>query len=161
MDTEALRRRYRPDKIRVLLVGKSPPVGGTFFYAATSKLFRYTKTAFEQALDRVWPTDEAFLQFFRGEGFFLDDLCLQPVNSLPNPERRRARREGVGPLSVRLAACRPEAVLVTPKGMLPQVVAALRQSGMDTHPVALPFPAMSWQRAYVEGLARYLRERHR
>lgn len=92
MQAEELRRQYRPDNVRVLMVGESPPVGGTFFYAANSNLFRHTKAAFEKALRRTWSPDEAFLQFFSREGFFLDDLCLHPVNGLPNAERRRARK---------------------------------------------------------------------
>jgi hypothetical protein len=42
MTTEVLRGRYRPDVIRVLLVGESPPAGGTFFYAANYNLYRAT-----------------------------------------------------------------------------------------------------------------------
>jgi hypothetical protein len=31
---ERLRRRYRPEPVRVLLVGESPPASGRHFYAA-------------------------------------------------------------------------------------------------------------------------------
>lgn len=161
MEAEELRRQYLPNNVRVLMVGESPPVGGTFFYAANSNLFRYTKVAFEKALGRTWSSDEAFLQFFSREGFFLDDLCLHPVSGLPNAERRRSRKAGIGPLSERLAEYKPESLVVTPKAILSDVMAAIRQSGNGIRPLALPFPAMSWQQAYVDGLIVFLKDRYR
>ena len=50
MTTEELRRRYRPETVRALFVGESPPAGGTFFYAANSNLYRFTEQAFRAAL---------------------------------------------------------------------------------------------------------------
>jgi hypothetical protein len=35
---ESLRQSYRPQQVRVLFVGESPPAGGTFFYRANSNL---------------------------------------------------------------------------------------------------------------------------
>jgi len=49
VDPDELRARYCPDVVRVLFVGESSPAGGTFFYAANSKLYFATKHAFEQA----------------------------------------------------------------------------------------------------------------
>jgi hypothetical protein len=34
VETEALRNVYRPERVRVLFVGESPPVSGAFFYQA-------------------------------------------------------------------------------------------------------------------------------
>ncbi|HEX7122503.1 MAG TPA: hypothetical protein VF178_09065 [Gemmatimonadaceae bacterium] len=101
------------------------------------------------------------MQFLSCKGFFLDDLCLHPVNGLPDAERRRARKAGIGPLSKRLAKYKPKSLIVTPKAILPDVMAAIRQSGNGIQPLALPFPAMGWQWAYVDGLIAFLKDRYR
>ncbi len=46
----ALRRRFRPSQIAVLLVGESPPAGDTFFYDGDSNLFCHTWKAFMMAI---------------------------------------------------------------------------------------------------------------
>ena len=78
MDTEELRKSYKPDKVKILFVGESPPAGGTFFYNANSNLYRNTKKAFEIALEKEWSYD--FLSDFKKMGCYLVDLCLIPVN---------------------------------------------------------------------------------
>jgi len=82
VDTEGLRKSYRPERIIVLLVGEAPPPNGTFFYKCDSNLFRYTKEAFATAFNLQFNSDTDFLTFFRGRGFFLDDLRLQPITGL-------------------------------------------------------------------------------
>ena len=157
MNFERLRKRYAPSNVRVLLVGESPPAGGTFFYAGNSNLFRYTKAAFEQAHQQAWTSHEQFLKFFQREGFYLDDLCLDPVNGLPNAVRRKCRHAGVHSLASRIARRDPNHVLVTPKVILPQVKRAIELAGSQADIHALPFPAMSWQQAYVDDLVTFLR----
>jgi hypothetical protein len=50
----------------VLFVGESPPVGGTFFYAANSKLYFAIKRALDQAVPDL--VDDDFLVPFRSLG---------------------------------------------------------------------------------------------
>lgn len=155
--TEQLRSRYRPRHIRVLLIGESPPVGGTFFYAANSNLYRYTRRAFEAALEQEWSTDEAFLDFLRDFGFFLDDLCLEPVNGMTRSDRESARTAGESSLADRLVSMRPQHVAVTPKAISKHVKRSLATAGIGAQPEALPFPAMSWQADYVAAMTGFLR----
>ena len=157
MDTETLRARYKPDRVQILLIGESPPVGGTFFYAANSNLFRYTREAFEAALDRTWASDDDFLMFLKQCGFYLEDLCLEPVNGLASADRRAARCTGEESLAERLASISPEAVCVTPKAIASNVERAVSTAGLDVVPTLLPFPAMSWQAAYVTEMTTFLR----
>ena len=84
VDVERLRRRYRPQRIRLLFVGESAPAGGTFFYAENSTLYFETREAFAKQF-REELANRSFLDFFRGLGCYLDDLCLEPVNHLPDP----------------------------------------------------------------------------
>lgn len=73
---ERLRRRYQPDRIRVLLVGESPPASGRHFYAASSGLYRAIRDTFvaSQLL-----TDR---EGVRDNGWLLRDLSPQPLNRL-------------------------------------------------------------------------------
>ena len=158
MDTESLRSRYRPERVRVLLVGESPPAGGTFFYAGNSNLFRYTREAFEAVYAKRWTRPDDFLKFFADEGFFLDDLCLVPVNNLAPPDRRQCRRDGVPALATRMKEYSPAAIAITPKAITREVSRAIADAGLDLQPVTLPFPAMSWQSAYVDSLSTFLRD---
>ena len=43
MDTEAVRARYRPNRIATLFVGESPPASGKFFYYENTALARNVK----------------------------------------------------------------------------------------------------------------------
>ena len=158
MNTGQLRMQYRPSKVQVLFVGESPPAGGTFFYAGNSNLFRYTQMAFEHALGRSWVNPSDFLTFFRSKGFYLEDLCLTPVNGLTRPERIRCCKSGIDPLAKKIKKHVPRLVFVTPKAIASHVTKALQSSGHDAPIHSLPFPAMSWQRAYVDTLAMLLKE---
>jgi len=67
---EELRLKYKPEKIRVLLIGISPPER-TFFYKRNSILYR----AVFKAFSKVFNVNEInFLEFFRDLGFYLMDL---------------------------------------------------------------------------------------
>jgi hypothetical protein len=59
------RRTFKPEKVRVLLIGESAPAGGTHFYLANSNLFRGIKVAFARVYGRSIPDGDPFLQFFQ------------------------------------------------------------------------------------------------
>lgn len=151
---ERLRQRYRPDDVRVLFVGESPPAGGTFFYRANSKLFDATREAFEAALPRL-RREEDFLSAFQRLGCYLDDLCLEPVNDLDirDPKRLAERDRGVGPLARRMQALDPLLVCVVMKAIADDVGRASSRSGLDIEQIALPFPGRH-RAQYVDGLTR-------
>jgi hypothetical protein len=153
-EREGLRAAYKPEAIRLLLIGESPPAGGTFFYRGNSILQRWTAAAMSRAhaVDVEDPT--AFLREFRAAGYYLDDLCLEPVNHLIASERRRARVDGVQGLEARMASARPVAVACVMRGIAPIVRDALRRSGLAGRPFySLPFPAQGHHRRYVDELA--------
>src|SRR5467141_1312501 len=92
------RRRYRPRKVRFLLIAESPPSSGGFFYFRTTigkdHLFRETM----KALD-LWPRNEpmrrgvdkrSMLSRFQSKGLYLLDTCELPVDKLRPVERREA-----------------------------------------------------------------------
>ena len=157
MDTEELRLRYLPSLVHVLFVGESPPAGGTFFYRGNSGLFRHTKEAFEAALGRRWNNATDFLRFFQSSGFFLEDLCKEPVNRLGASERRERCQASVSSLAERIRRHAPEHLVVTPKRIERYVVQAAAQAGHSLLPLVLPFPAMGWQVVYRDALSSWLK----
>src|SRR5713226_4789369 len=92
------RRKYRPRKVRFLIIAESPPSSGGFFYfpktIGKDHLFRETMKALE-----LWPRNEpmrrgvdkrSMLRRFQSMGFYLLDTCVSPVDKLPPFERKKA-----------------------------------------------------------------------
>jgi hypothetical protein len=155
---EELRRSYRPDEIRVLFVGESPPAGGTFFYKGDSNLARYTEEAFSRVFDRTFERSEDFLQAFQSLGCYLDDLCLIPINKLTRAERKWHRSKSIPSLAARIRTDSPDAIVVVMQGIRRCVQQAAGRAGLDPGPVySVPFPAMGHQQQYVAQLEDVLR----
>ena len=157
---ERLQLSFRPERVRLLFVGESPPAGGTYFYLANSDLYRATRSAFEQARSQWKDTD--FLEAFKASGCYLTDLCKMPVNHLETPVREIARDQAVAALSKEIKTCAPEAVIVVMKGIRRQVHAAMNAAGLGATPLfALPFPGRpKHKEAFVNGLVEILKRAH-
>src|SRR5580658_7986924 len=123
---EELRRSFHPDCITTLFVGESAPASGRFFYSSNSSLFR--------AMKRVFGDRESFLEDFKKNGFYLDDLVLTPINKLERRERSRQRQEAVSELAIRLVEYNPKAVVVVMRAILPVVRQAMRIAGISYEP---------------------------
>lgn len=111
---ERLRTRHRPVDVRLLFVGESAPAGGTFFYAENSTLYFETRAAFARAFPEHLP-GRAFLDLFKELGCYLDDLCLDPINQLPDPVRRQRRIDAEASLAERLRRYDPRTVVAIGK----------------------------------------------
>ena len=103
-DFENVRKSYRPRRITTLFVGESAPHGGTFFYNQNSGLFREIRKAFKGT--------ELFLEDFKRNGFYLDDLVLEPVNHLERQDRISLCRQSVSSFAKRLRNYKPEAIVI-------------------------------------------------
>ena len=152
MTDARLRRRYRPDDVRVLFVGESPPAGDTFFYRANSKLYHATREAFTAAIPSLHRQSD-FLRAFQQLGCYLDDLSVSAVNHLDmrDPQRLDARARGIAPLARRVRYLEPQAVCVVMKAIERDVGQAIERAGLGAPVVALPFPARH-RAQYVEQL---------
>lgn len=158
-ENEALRASYRPERIRVLFVGESPPAGGTFFYAANSHLWRYTQQAFARTYGREWTSGPAFLSDFQALGCYLEDLCVEPVNHLDPVTRRQHWQASVPSLAERIALAKPLAILTIIRRIERSVTRAIQESGIAPVPtVFFPFPHMGNQQRYVTLLGEALDE---
>jgi hypothetical protein len=156
---EGLRRQYRPDRIRVLFVGESPPARGAFFYKGDSGLARYTKQAFERAYELPEFEMADFLHAFKAAGCYLDDLCLEPVNRMKMPDRRAAWKVAVDPMANRLRDYSPGLIVPILRSIESSVRQAAERSGFSERlQRALPYPGMGNHPRYVAELSRLLVE---
>lgn len=143
-ERELLRTKHRPDPIRILLVGESPPAGGTFFYAADSRLYLATLDAFSRFIPGLREKD--FLQEFRRMGFYLVDLCDEPMNHLRDVERLEKRMQGRRRLTNWLKSVpedQPQAVAAVLKDIASYLRDALiRLAGRLSYSMSFPSPML-------------------
>ena len=125
---EEARNHYKPDRVKVLFVGESPPAAGTFFYYANSNLYRCVHTAFSRVYGAKCGDGDHFLSFFKSVGCYLDDLCLVPVNAMDAEERQRHRDAGMVSLAERIKVMQPEAVIIVMKEIENEVRLAMSSS---------------------------------
>src|SRR5690349_4251867 len=113
-------------------------------------LFRQTHRAFREVFGSA--CGEAFLAFFRDRESFLDDLCLISVNDMDEDARDEERLAGVHLLSTRIAAARPDTVLVVMKAIVPCVRQACALAGSQPVFGELPFPGRPAHRSqFLDG----------
>jgi hypothetical protein len=155
MDTETLRKSYKPDQIKLLFIGESPPQSGNFFYDKGS-LTSFTLRAFEKVFDRVFSDTHSFLFFFRSSGCYLEDICLEPVDKLPPKERTLMLKDSIEYFSGRLKEYHPEAIVIVLKGIESHVKTALRKAEISCPIYTLPFPGFGRQKNYINKLCEIL-----
>jgi hypothetical protein len=138
---EALRRSYRPQRITTLFVGESAPFADTFFYDGSNSMLRYMQRATESVLNG----DGNFLDRFKANGWYLDDLVLTPVNKMVTAERRMHWKGSQDSLRSRIAEYRPLAIVSLLTGIRSIVEQAAVDAGSSAQLYAVPFPGMGNQ----------------
>jgi hypothetical protein len=163
------RRKYRPHKIRFLLIAESPPSSGGFFYFATTigkdHLFRETMKALE-----FWPHNQPMrrgvdkrpmLRRFRTMGFYLLDTCLYPVDKMRPGDRRKTVLTQTPRLVKDVISANPSHIFIVKSSIFNPVSQALKEPGflprlLNVRPV--PFPSHGNQRLYRSMLRRAVRK---
>jgi len=135
---ERLRRRYRPDRVRILFVGEAPPASGRFFYQADSGLYQAVRDTFISAFPHLEKAH--FLESFRALGCYLVDLCGQPVDRMDRKRRERVCFAGEASLSRTLRQLRPKIVVVVVRSIGRSVRRAEDQAKWSGLHVELPYP---------------------
>jgi hypothetical protein len=163
---EELRARYRPEQVRVLLIGESPPDPGSatrrFFYSPTltrDNLYRGVATAiYGERPDFRIRDKPAVLEWLRRDGFWLIDAVPDPINQLTPSQRRRAIREGVPRLLERCLEIDPQCGVVICHSVVYKLVALpLRSAGVRIlHDDAIPFPWGNHRARFVAEFRRAL-----
>lgn len=152
IEYEELRQRYRPQRIKLLLVGESRPAGGTFFYLANSNLYYATLDAWRKALGPL-PGSESFLDTLKAKGIWLYDLSAAPVNRLRGRPRQQAVQDRTAELTELLGTERPQAVVVVKRSLAAPVREATQIAGLSPALLhVLPFPLYQWRAEYVAQL---------
>ena len=150
---EDIRLKFKPDKVRFLLVGESAPVAGTFFYTGDS-FCKYTQIAFANVLPKVRAkTWQEFLIFFQQSGFYLDDLCLVPVNGMDKASRQQNLINSIPSLALRIEKYAPSNVIVLLKGIEKYVLRAVNLSGVKANIYTVPFGGMGHQNKYIDEMS--------
>jgi hypothetical protein len=135
---ERLRRSYRPERVRLLFIGESPPASGRFFYRGDSGLYRAMREAF-QAVDPSI-TDAAFLRTFQASGHYLVDLCAEPVDRLDANARRAECRRGEESLAKAIERLRPPSIATVVRSIERNVLTAISTAGWSGTMIRLPYP---------------------
>ena len=168
-DFNRSRRKYRPRKVRFLLIAESPPSSGGFFYFGTTigkdHLFRETMKTLE-----LWPRNEpmrkgidkrALLRRFQSMGFYLLDASADPVDKLPSPARRRAILDQLPRLVEDVNRADPLSIVVVKSSIFEPVRSALEAAGFGSRVLnnqPIPFPSHGNQRKYRSMMKRLLRK---
>jgi len=146
-----LREQWRPQTVRILLVGESAPdpadTERRFFYAPTltrhDNLFRGVVQAFYEAIPAgmTGAAKRPWLERLQADGVFLIDLVPYPVNHLSEPQKRRERRKHVPALVEQAKAMDPAGVIVCHGGVYTEAAEPLRTAGLPLlHDDLIPFP---------------------
>jgi len=147
MARERLRKYYRPDRVRILFVGESPPASGRFFYQADSGLHRAVRETFFRAFPSLRNTE--FLGSFCSLGCYLVDLCGEPVDNMTGDARRHACIRGEACLAQEIRALRPQTIVTVVRSIRANVRRAQEQAGWSGRHLELPYPGR-WRRHRVK-----------
>ena len=113
--------------------------------------------AFEKHRGKKFDSVQNFLHFFRDHGFYLDDLCLYPINHMREADKPDQRNQNIDGLAKRITSYDPKAIVVVVKGIAGHVERAVELSGIaPINTSVLPFPRKKYRYHYVEGLAMLL-----
>jgi hypothetical protein len=157
-DFESLRRKYRPQKVKLLFVGESPPTSGRFFYNRDSGLYRAMLGAFRQVDSSI--EDENFLEVFKQAGCYLTDACRTPVDRMTPDARRKACVAGEQPLAERIAELRPEMIVSLVRSIKTNVERAANRAPWNGILLNTPYPGrwVQHRRQFFEILGPHLRQ---
>ena len=157
MEVEKLRASYKPTKVKILIVGESAPAGGAFFYDK-SNMTLYTKKAFENVFNQSFANEKEFLDFFKSQNCYLDDICLVPIDKMGNRQREQKLKDSVVDFSKRLKSYQPDIIIVALKKIVKYTQQAIKLSGVKSKYYQIPFAGNGWQNQYIEELEKILKD---
>jgi hypothetical protein len=147
---QAAARRWRPDRIDLLLVVEAPPSAlDRYFYfedvPTHDSLFRHVV---EAVLGEKPSRDKApYLDALRERGVFLVDLSVDPFS-----DRRDAIPRCVPDLVLRVREMRAQRVVLIGTAVYDAAYAVLRDAGLPVVDVRLPYPGSGQQRRFLDGM---------
>lgn len=160
-DYSAARRGYLPSNgVTVLFIGESAPNPRAsdirFFYhpvlRSADNLFRGLMLAlYEADKHAVASTPKTqWLNRFRDDGYYLDDLCAEPVNHLRLAERSQARRAAVPSLIRRIQKLSPRGIVVCHAPTYGDIAEHLGANNLPVlHRAPIPFPLGNYRAGFA------------
>ena len=151
------RLKYKPNRVRTLFIGESPPAKGDYFYfGGSNNLLRYIRQAFVSVYGDKCGGRDDFLQFFKENGYYLVDLSEEPINWKSDIERKQLRLESINSLAKRVKDINPESVIIFMKAIEADVKKAVKISGLTISGekiIVTKFPGLGNQRKSVKEIA--------
>jgi hypothetical protein len=86
-DYLAMRGRYEPASVRLVIVAESPPTSGLYFYDPSGLISEPLFAAFMKQLGVSPASKDDGLREFQKRGWILVDATYQPVNEMTPSER--------------------------------------------------------------------------
>ncbi|MGV7586324.1 hypothetical protein PJI74_01150 [Mycobacterium kansasii] len=146
--------RYRPEKVRLLLVAQAPPdADDRYFYftdvSTQDSLFRSVARAILPNCEPTRDNKAAVLTELRDRGVFLIDLKPDPVDGSDLSPY-------VPALLARIAELAPERIVLIKADVYDAAYPALAAAGLPVSRVRVPFPSFGQQKAFAEAFGRAL-----
>lgn len=150
----AAAERYRPDKVRLLLVAQAPPAADDrYFYfpdvATQDSLLRSVVRAILPQTELTRSNKAALLAQLRDRGVFLIDLKPDPVDGSPLAPY-------VPALLARIAELAPERIILIKADVYDAAYTSLAAAGLPVSKVRIPFPSSGRQKEFAVAFGRAL-----
>lgn len=150
----AAAQRYRPEKVRLLLVAQAPPdADDRYFYfpdvATQDSLFRSVARAVPPGAEPTRDNKASLLEQLRDRGVFLVDLKPDPVDGSPLSPY-------VPALLDRIRELAPERIILIKADVYDTAYPALCAAGLPVSTVRVPFPSSGRQTEFAVAFGRAL-----
>ena len=165
-NVEKIRREFKPKKVKVLLIGESPPPEKwVFFYNCNSTLYFVTKEVFKKVLRKEELDDDEFLEFFENKGFYLIDLYRRnDIWKKKNEKFVRKRpserliKKRLKELKNKIKELKPKFIITIGTTYVSKVIEKFDKSLDERIDLKLPFPKYGYKKKFYEEFARWLKK---
>ena len=151
----ALRRRYQPEQVKLIIVAESPPASGLYFYDPEGRVTEPLFSALMKQLACHCSNKADGLSKFQESGWLLIDATYEPVNQLPDAQRRQVIERDFKLLCDDLGSATPDrsAPLILIKENVCRILEPrLARNGFNVlnRGTVVPFPSTGHQRKFHE-----------
>jgi hypothetical protein len=145
-----LRRRYKPNKIKLIILAESPPASGKYFYDPEGRITEPLFAALMRQIPVSPKSKEDGLRKFRRRGWLLVDATYEPVNKLKQSSRNAVIDRGYRALRKDLATLmsgRSIPLVLIKKNVCRKLEPKLKEAGFEVlnGGLEIPFPSNSRQ----------------
>lgn len=160
------RARWKPERVRLLLVAESAPDDGgdlsnrRFFYddrlTRSDGLFREVVRALYDTPTLVSGDGQKrpWLAQLQSDGVYLIDLATRPVNNHSPQERREVLEARIHETVALARDLRPDGIILVKKNVFELLAVPMRQAALPVlHDAFIPFPGSGQQKRFRESFA--------